>query len=530
MADNVASSVHAGSDGPPLLPEVVESLGFGLAQARAGIIGGGTYFADGAELLLISAVTEAVAQEWDLGAMERGMVVTIVFIGILVGNLISGPLGDSYGRRQLILASFVGIFAFSMTSSATVNLAGLAIVRFLVGASFGIGQPAWNTLGAEVTPAKWRIVMQAISQGFFIIGEVFSCVLLMVDDPKMKHLHWRWLLQMGAIPAAVFSFFCYFFLHQSPSYLACAHRYDEAKAVLESMRHDNGAEGVSVDFKLPTSMNQLPARMRRNSRRLSLQSTSELGQQMRIVFSPSLWLSTLIVIYSCFVLNFLYYGCLYAFPQVLSKSGGMHEGAAMELLIGALWEVPGEALGIIFGLWMPRKLNMKVYLFLTTISVLAFGLGNAHSTTSASVAQTLGYYGIKCFVDIGFVVVYQYSIEIYPTQARTTGSAIAIGSGRLAGIISPLIFELIAEHSHTSVFFYVLVVLCVINFVAIDFLKYETQGMALKDELEEDAEQTAQIVPAGQQNGDLKDEQTEASPLLPGAATPAILPEPFAPR
>jgi len=522
-----AKDLGEGADDRPLLPEVIEKLGFGFAQVRAGFIGGGVYFADGAELLLISAVTDAVANQWGMSHMQKGLVVTVVFVGILVGNFASGPLSDSYGRRQLILLSFLGILVFSIISSLTVSFCTLAIVRFFVGAAFGLGQPAWNTLGAEMTPADWRVGMQGISQGFFIMGELYSTILLMADDPKMQNLHWRWLLQMGAIPAAVFLVVGFFFLHQSPSYLAVAGQREEAKAVLESMRNDNRAHDVSIDFRVPTRVSELPARMRRNSRRVSVHSRGELRNQLSIVFGQDLCLSTLINMFSCFTLNFFYYGCLYAFPQVLSASSAMKEGAALELLIGALWEIPGQALGIICGLFLTRKFNMKLYLVLCLLSTVAFVLGNTHVGKTASVFQTLGFYGIKCFVDIGFVVVYQYSVEIYPARVRATGSAVAVGSGRLAGIISPLIFEVIKGSSSTSVFFWILVCLCAVNFFLIDFLKYETFGMALKDDVEEPSSAGSPDKAAPP----LPEEEGEALPLLPGAAPPAaIVPEPFCPR
>mmetsp|Transcript_27958 Transcript_27958/g.65207 ORF Transcript_27958/g.65207 Transcript_27958/m.65207 type:complete len:522 (+) Transcript_27958:126-1691(+) len=516
--------VSADGESQLLIPEIIEKLGFGWAQVRAGVIGGGVYFADGAELLLISAVTSAVAEQWAMSPVEKSLVVMVVFVGILLGNFVSGPVADTYGRRQLILASFLGIVIFSILSSLAVNFITLSLWRFFVGAAFGLGQPAWNTLGAEITPADWRVAMQGISQGCFVLGELFSCMLLLLDDPHMERLHWRRLLQLGAIPAGIFLILALLFLHQSPSFLAVAGRREEATAVLESMCHDNHVE-VSCDYRVATRPNQLPPRMRRNSRRVSVQSSADLRRQLFIVFGPDLRTSTFIVMYSCFVLNFLYYGCLYAFPQVLAESSTGSGGAALELLIGAIWEIPGQALGIVCGLLLRRKLNMQLYLFLVGISTLAFVLGNTRNTHASHIVETIGYYGIKCFVDIGFVVVYQYSIEIYPTKVRATGSAITVGSGRIGGILSPLVYELIASEGSYAVFFYVLVVLCAVNFLMIPLLKYETQGVPLKDELEEEApEAPSQGGPQAAQQQSTE----EASPLLEREA--ALVPEPFVPR
>jgi MFS family permease len=504
----------------PTLPEVIDNLGFGLAQVRAGCIGSGVMFADGAELLLISSVTEAVADQWGLGPSQRGMVVTIVFLGIMVGNFASGPIGDNWGRRQLIICSFAGIFVFSILSSLTMGFTTLAIARFFVGVSFGIGQPAWGTLGAEVTPSKWRVAMQAFSQSFFIFGEVYSTVLLIIDDPTMQHLHWRWLLQMGAIPSAVFGVLAVVLLHQSPSYYAMTNQYDRAKDVLESMRHDNRAYDVPIDFKLAQKRSDLPPKLQRLSRRLTITSKRDLMRQVRVVFGPQLRVTTLIVMYSCFVLNLMYYGCLYAFPQVLASSSGMKEGAAIQLLVGALWEIPGEVLGIGMGMLMNRLPNIKVYLLLTGFSVLCFTLAMQVHTKASIAFQTMGYYGIKCFVDIGFVVVYQYAIEVYPTEARTTGTAITMGCGRIAGIIAPLVFEgLYSQTGSFFTFFWILLGAVVLNFLLVQFLSIETQGKPLLDELEDE-----QVPEKGTNKADayLADEDSEAAALIEDNLSPLI--------
>jgi len=512
LADAVMSWPAVDEKGLPMLPEVIDKMGFGMAQVRAGLVGGGCYFADGAELLLISAVTDAVATQWSMGPMQKGLVVTIVFIGILVGNFASGPIGDAHGRRQLILSSFIGIFAFSVASSFTVGFWSLSVARFCVGVSFGIGQPAWNTLGAEVTPADYRIMMSAMSQGFFILGELYSATLLMVDDPQMKDLHWRWLLRMGAIPSGIFGIACLLFMHQSPSYLAVSGQYEKAKEVLQSMRHDNGhPDDMSVDFALVTRKSQLKrmAKRLRAARRLTVLSKDDLLKQVRVVFGPNLWLSTLIVMYSCFVLNFLYYGCLYALPQVLASSAEPGSNAALELLTGALAEIPGQVLGILCGTYLTRKFNIKVYLGLSSLSLMSFVFSLIHPGGAAKIFQLAGIYGIKCFVAIGFVVVYQYSIEIYPTEARTTGTAINMGSGRVAGIISPLIFEGVVHMTGGySMFFYLMIGCAVLNFLLIPLLKYETFGMALMDDIDDEDE--AEAGKSEQAN----EEQDEVAPLL----------------
>jgi len=447
-----------------------------------------------------------------MGPMQRGLVVTFVYVGILVGNLASGPIGDVHGRRPLISSSFLGIFVFSMASSVAVGFWSLSAARFCVGVSFGIGLPAWNTLGAEVTPADYRILMSSMSQGFFVLGELYSATLLMVDDPQMKDLHWRWLLRMGTIPAAVFGVLCLLFLHESPSYLAVSGQDERAKEVLQSMRHDNGHPAdMSVDFVIATRTSQLKrlAKKLRAARRLTVLSKDDLLKHVRVVFGPNLWLSTLIMMYSCFVLNFLYFGSLYALPQVLVGSDEPGSNAAFKLFTGALAELPGQVLGLLCGTYLTRKTTMNVYLGLTMISLGSFVFSLVHPGGSAKIFQMAGLYGMKCFVRIGFLVLYQYTIEIYPTEVRTTGSAINLGSGRVAGIIAPLIFEAtVSVTGGFSMFFFLMIGVASVNLLLIPLLKYETFGMSLKDDIDDEDE-----VEAGSHE-QAKEEDDEVAPLV----------------
>lgn len=471
----------------PTIAEVIDQLGFGPAQIRAGLLGGGVWLADGAELLLISSVTQAVADEWKFSPVERGAVVSIVFVGILAGNLLSGPVGDNLGRRQLIIWSYAGIFVFSIISSWAVGFFSLSLTRLFVGMSFGIGQPAWNALGSEITPASWRIAMQCTSTALFVAGEVYSALLIIEDDAGMQNLHWRWLLRMGAIPSLLYLVLSFSYLLQSPCFLAMQGQHGEARNVLESMRFDNGAHTVAIDFQPPEADGFVH----------SAKGTTweNVSRQAGIVFGRYLLGSTLIVMYSCFVLNFAYYGCLYAFPQVLPTLDTNHT-AAVQLLIGALWEFPGLVAGYVVGMYMGRKPGMRLYLFATLCSLVLFGMGTVRpeadsiqeadvEAAGANLFLNMGYLGIKVFTNVGFCVVYQYSVEIYPTEARTTGTALNLAGGRLAGMVSPLMFEVLfswTDHRAYAFFFFV-AFLCLVNLSLIDFLPFETANMQLKDRI-----------------------------------------------
>lgn len=471
----------------PTLPDMIEKVGIGATQLRFIFTGGGVWFADGSELLLISAVTTAVATEWSLSPLEKGSMVTVVYCGVLVGNLISGPLGDRYGRRHLILASYVGIFVFSIVSSFMMNFTALCLVRFVVGFSFGLGQPPWNVLAAEVTPAKWRVVVNGMSQSLFALGEIYSAVLVIADDPTMKNLDWRSLMRLGAIPAALFWAAATFFLQQSPFWLAQTGQHGEAREVLGIMQRDNCLPEFSLHYSPPAPLADEPS---------SSAEGAGCWQNIRAELSKlgkgPLLVTTIIMCYTTFVVNLAYYGTLYAFPNLLPTLGEKAAGsAAVQLLIGACWEIPGIALGCVFGMYFPRKPVLQAYCIFVTICIIVF-VGGATGGISwgAKLAWHIGYYGIKLTIQSGWIVAYVYLTEVYPTSCRTLGTSISFACGRLAATISPLLYEKLKSWTGSfAAFFYLLAGTLFINLFTIHFLPIETFGAVLSDEIDEEKEE-----------------------------------------
>lgn len=295
----------------------------------------------------------------------------------------------------------------------------------------------------------------------FTWGEVYSTMLIFYDDPSMKQLNWRWLLAMGAIPSFVLGIFAYLFLRQSPSYLAMIGEPKEATKILEAIAKDNGVTGQKLDFK--------PAPPVANTG-----AGQALSRQLGTVFSRHMLYSTVTMMFTCFELNLIFYGCLYAFPQVV-QNVDMGKSPAQALLEGVLWEIPGILLGILFGMFLGRKPVILFYLCLITISLLAFTMGATSKGDEWYLQYCLhgGYAGIKMFALLGCIPVYQYATEIYPTVARTTGTAVCLAGGRIGGMTAPMLFEGLQEHTGGfAAFFNTIALLAIVNFVLISMMPH----------------------------------------------------------
>lgn len=445
------------SGDPPYLSEVIEQIGFGPAQIVAGILGHGP--AGGAVLLMVSCLATSVATDLGLRVWERGAITSIIFIGVLLGNSSSGPLSDTWGRRGVIILSFVLVFATGVACAFASGFWTLASYRLLLGAAIGLGLPPVNVLLTELTPPYWRIPTMSFAQLLFVFGEIYSVGVVWYFDPTMKHLDWRKLTVVAVLPALATAVLAYPFLTQSPSYLAKWGKQAEAEEVLRSMARLNGKRGIDGRFMEEPGA---PA-------------SGALQQQLQGVFGWRMLYSTITVTYSCFVLNVLFYGTMYAFPQVI-ENVDMGTSPAVSVMIGALWEIPGFAVAALCGMWFRRLPVIMFYLVASGIALVTFtvGISMQHMWFSYWLLQA-GFICVKFFTTIGFVVVYQYSAEIYPVIARTTGNAVNLSGGRIGAILSPIIFEEMRSRvGNFSSFFHLVTCLAVVNLILVIFLPFET--------------------------------------------------------
>lgn len=70
----------------------------------------------------------------NLSLSERGILVSVSYLGIVLTSYFWGFLADTWGRQKVVCASSLSGFLFSFLSAFVTNFYGLVIIRFLVGA------------------------------------------------------------------------------------------------------------------------------------------------------------------------------------------------------------------------------------------------------------------------------------------------------------------------------------------------------------------------------------------------------------
>jgi len=118
---------------------------------------------------------------------------TIQVSGMLVGNLLSGQMGDLIGRKPPFMVALVLLFASNLAGFFSTSWIMFAVARFFVGVGSSCFMTMKYSLLSEFSLAKWRVWIVGFPS-WPIEGCIFSLLAWLVKD-------WRYLQLMIAIMA-----------------------------------------------------------------------------------------------------------------------------------------------------------------------------------------------------------------------------------------------------------------------------------------------------------------------------------------
>lgn len=179
----------------------------------------------------------------------QGGIVSIYYLGAIVGAFVGGWIADRIGRINGLLVSAVFALIGGALQSATQSLDFILVARVVT----GLGTGALTA----ITPVYISEVSAANHRGGFL-GYVFIANYLGISvaywlnfglsfvDGGNSAVRWRFLLAFQCL-AALLLLAGIKLLPDSPRYLASVGRLDEAREVLEHVRGSQGAE-VEKEF------------------------------------------------------------------------------------------------------------------------------------------------------------------------------------------------------------------------------------------------------------------------------------------
>jgi len=142
------------------------------------IVGALGYFVDVYDLLLFSIVRKPSLQAMGLSpddvAKQGASILSIQMMGLLLGGIIWGILGDKKGRLKVLFASIILYSLGSIANGFVHTVAQYEAVRFITGLGLAGELGAGITLVSELMPKERRGIATSLVAGIGLSGAVFA--------------------------------------------------------------------------------------------------------------------------------------------------------------------------------------------------------------------------------------------------------------------------------------------------------------------------------------------------------------------
>ena len=365
-------------------------------------------FFEGFDIYIAASVLGATYKSGFSTLVQNGFFISMTFVGMTLGALLTGFLGDRYGRQFTYQLNLIVFGVASLASAVAPNMTTLIALRFLMGLGLGAEVVVGYSMMAEFFPARIRGRWSGMMCTLVTAGLPVSAFLAWLLVPTFG---WRVMFLLGAVGSFV-AWFLRRELPESPRWLVVMGRDAEADALVSRFEREAGFTSTS---------NLLPTH-----EAIVSHATGDLFQ------SP--FLASLIVgCVSLMVANSVIQGFVVWLPTFFVGQGESIARSTGFAMLMALGGPIGSALGALVADYLGRKLTI------VTVSCLAIGLSVAFVFSGTSPVMPI--IGFLLTIPIYLLVAVLFAIyipELFPTALRLRGVGICNAVGRSASIIVPL--------------------------------------------------------------------------------------------
>lgn len=376
---------------------------------------------DSFEQNTIGLVAPILREQWGLTGADIGFLNTVTFGAAAAGRLLSGILGDRYGRRVMLS---INLLLFTLGSAACAlapNFGWLLVARAIVG--FGVGGEISTavTILAEFCSPKFRGTAAGlvnVGAGGFgnFLAPAFGLLIFALFPGENN---WRWLFAVLAVPAFLVVFFRRY-VPETPRFLASQGKIDEANKVLSIL-----ASGT------------LRPRDLKVREYLSKPEDGDVNPAKggwKELFRPPFIGRTIPVAIAILMSYGAQLSVLTLMPMIFVSMGYTLSGSLLYSMIIQSGSVLGAIAASAFGYYFPRKKVLTVGAVCACIAALAI----VYLGTNIYLVLFFGAL-FQFFVLLLNTSIWIYAPELYPTRIRGFGVALILASGSAAGSFVPTI-------------------------------------------------------------------------------------------
>jgi len=438
MKDTSSTATNQEEQSGSLLDTLVSKIGYGAYQYKALFFISLTNLNEGAENIVLSFLVSILSREWGVTPEMNSLLGSTIWLGFLIGSFLSGPIADRYGRKKPLNYCTLLLYVFAILCSFANSFTVLIIIRSIYGLLAGFQTPLCLTYLAEIVPKEIRGKVLILAGASFTIGQLYACFLAFFTLESTSKGDWRTLFFWAAQPTIISWIGINFFLDESPRYEIMVKRDIQAGvAILEKIARAN-----KVDLQVTEV--QKAELMDAANKSQALHQKDETGN-LASLFNKETRKITLYLWPMWFVICLFSYGVIYILPSTISAIS-QEENPTTEEDNSGLWGVVFPILGEIPAIAAAYFIIEKDLFGRRRTMILGFIISSAASFLAYSSFGFIFWVTIaRGISEAIFLVIFPYTLELYPTLVRVTGLGMASSFARLGGIAMPwftlLLFE-----------------------------------------------------------------------------------------
>ncbi len=440
------------------------------------LVGAGMFF-DGYDLYVAGGVLAALIQTKFSTIPQNLQFLSLTFVGMTIGALITGFVGDKFGRRFTYQINLLIFGLASLAAAFAQDMDQLIICRFVQGLGLGaeivVGYSTLTEFVPPKTRGRWLSFMAFIVVAGFPVTALLGYLIIPGLDSwgaawaAEGHgiatwigpgLGWRTMFIIAGIGSLIV-WYLRKNLPESPRWLESQGRTAEAEALMQSIEKEVAAgAGALPPAAKPSTIPPLTA---------------------SAMLRPPILQRMIVGSWVLITINTLIFGFVIFLPQFFLRQGLTIASSLAYTLVLSIASLVGCALGAYTSDAIGRRWSIIGASIVTIISGYVYAQFNAAS--APTIVLSVGFVLIVAIYVQTAILFGVYTPELFPTEIRLRANGICNTLGRGATVVSPFVVgALMASYKLPGVV-WLMISLVLIQIVVVWVWGVEPRNRALED-------------------------------------------------
>jgi AAHS family 4-hydroxybenzoate transporter-like MFS transporter len=389
--------------------ELLDRQPFHSFHLRLGVLCALAVLMDGFDAQAMGFVAPSLLEQWHISRVALSPILSSGLVGMLVGALLFGPLGDRLGRKRILVFCTLWFGIGSLLTARVNSAEPMLWLRLVTGFGLGGAMPNATALTSEYMPRRLRATGVMLMFFGFSMGAAIGGF---VAAGLINRYGWQAVFVVGGLLPLAAAAALIVALPESIRFLLL--KGGEQQRVAGLLRKVAPNAPVAAGYA-------------RIEERKPGFPVSQLFTERRAGTTLLLWIIFFMSLLDLYFLNSW-------LPTVIYDAGVPLEQA---ITITALFQVGGAAAAIVLGRVVDRQMSYGVLAWVyagAAICVFLIGLVSGTVAVETAAVFAAGF----CVIG-GQTCSNSLAAESYPTLLRSTGVGWALGIGRIGSIVGPVV-------------------------------------------------------------------------------------------